>query len=1780
MSPKAFGQFFNQDFNSSTTLGDYTSATPNAGQFNNIVVTGTNGVSAASGNLTFTRGNGTGYFVRTTNFSPTPVFISYSFDLSTSSGANTDNVARFYIGSGFTNDVNEQAAFGRFRIDFRNTNNFRVTMLDGGGTSSANFAGLQRVTWIINKSGCDRSYTSPSGTTETVAADRMDLWIGTTQVLNEMAAQTPAQQLNNLKFRFFGGSGTIVIDNISLQNLPIATTPLPPGTYEINAAGTNTLGGGETVYTSLTGNCGLFSQINTHGLAGSITVRITSNLTETGANGLNEWAGTHTLTIVPNAANLLVAGNANPLINFNGADRVTIDGSNGGALTGAARLTFRQTGNNATLQFVNDATQYSIGNCIFESNSNNGTLSDPFPGSTFYFGGGVATGNDNISVSNCVLRNRTDAGGTPRLAINSTGTSTTIQNNRLWFDNCEFINFFTNRNGASYIALVQGNTANFRLTNSHVYQTFNYDIGTSAVYNRLITLGNAGVDTVVIEDNFIGGRAINAGGGNYVHQSTNPGQRFGWEVLVSSMAPNARLSFQRNTIRNIRSEFGEGVAGSNSRWVGFTGSGRAIVKDNVFSNLRFSVSSNTGGNGLCGVQCINYAGSAQGEVTGNTMNDIQLSFTDRTISGTFTPVAFGFDFIGIRLAPSNANLQVSLNVVGSPSLANTIASAAHGSRNSMVGINLASANTTVVFDNQVANLTNNTTNPSSLLYGLAQTANGNTTLTANRIYSLNSFAQQPINANNVTVAGLHFNSSATNTVTFNQVYALASGATTSSVAAGIVLAGATNGQIRNNLVYNIRNTGGGTTPVAAGVLARNSSNALYIFNNMITLGVGSTDDTHYLGVWNNLTTPDPVKFWYNTVYVGGDGTGTTLPSFGYLRGDFDAATDFAALPQLINNIFYNVRAGGTGPHFAIGNQEASPWANGALCGPADLPDYNAYYALDNTALGYWGPDGASANKTFATWRPAAGNPDQNSFELPLMLNFADPAIGDLHVTPNSNFAQTVDGKGNPIHQVLGYPISVDYDYDNDFRRSPDLGADEVENTLQAVAGGGDWHNPATWVQNIVPNCGDLVEIPAGVTVTIKTPGTSVVGINSSITPDSIGNVARFYRLTIKTGAKLVVENGAKIENCWLNGIAASSINFGQPHSGGFIIEPGAFFETASPTSTYRFSLAGDFIDNGTFQKGNGTVELNLDRTKVNSCLADYIEWYNRSFSESDLGGTSHTNFHNLTILRHSNTLTVPTPGGTDSPAASTTILGANKIIRVGDAATDQGVLNIQGPTLGLGSRLNLNGNTLVIEGTLASNGHTSLHPNVANLPTPPADMGTLGTISGQGGKLYIFGRGDLTGHLKFTLNSYPTVPAITPTLPVITNGQDFRVLNLRRHTSGLATLGNGQINVADTLKLTAGRVRTGPNTTDFEVNVTNDDPNLAVISHKTSTYTDATATWDTAPAAWVWGYLRRAVRNAVHTYDYPLGDQNRYELARMEITSPFGASTQNVRGFFDPTNASGTVGETCAGFNYLICEGGFWNLTPNAAISGSYNVQLFPVGFNCLPGNGCPEPITIAKGPAWSFAGSAYASTYKRSGFTGFSPFVPVYNDYNLVLTPVEFISFTATAVGQGVRLDWATAWERNAAHFVVQRSADGQDWQPLGQVKALGQANSRTNYSFVDAHPLAGLNYYRLAQVDHDQATQFTRIVSLDFAREADLAFRLYPNPSTNGRFELLLPNENGQVELSIMDAAGRTLHQQVHAQAGAVLQVVPSTELVKGVYTVRVVRAGRAWVGKLVVQ
>lgn len=97
-------------------------------------------------------------------------------------------------------------------------------------------------------------------------------------------------------------------------------------------SGIKTVGSGGD-YATLTGAGGAFAAINSNGLLGNLELQIISDITtEDGSIDLNQWsesgAGNYTLKIYPiGTARALSGTSTSGLIRFNGADRVTINGS-------------------------------------------------------------------------------------------------------------------------------------------------------------------------------------------------------------------------------------------------------------------------------------------------------------------------------------------------------------------------------------------------------------------------------------------------------------------------------------------------------------------------------------------------------------------------------------------------------------------------------------------------------------------------------------------------------------------------------------------------------------------------------------------------------------------------------------------------------------------------------------------------------------------------------------------------------------------------------------------------------------------------------------------------------------------------------------------------------------------------------------------------------------------------------------------------------------------------------------------------------------------------------------------------------------------------------------------------------------------------------------------------------------------------------------------------------------------------------------------------------------
>src|SRR5690606_26033954 len=84
------------------------------------------------------------------------------------------------------------------------------------------------------------------------------------------------------------------------------------------------------------------------------------------------------------------------------------------------------------------------------------------------------------------------------------------------------------------------------------------------------------------------------------------------------------------------------------------------------------------------------------------------------------------------------------------------------------------------------------------------------------------------------------------------------------------------------------------------------------------------------------------------------------------------------------------------------------------------------------------------------------------------------------------------------------------------------------------------------------------------------------------------------------------------------------------------------------------------------------------------------------------------------------------------------------------------------------------------------------------------------------------------------------------------------------------------------------------------------------------------------------------------------------------------------------------------------------------------------------------------------------------------------------------------------VLLTWATASETNNARFEIQSSTDGIHFQTFAVIAGAGNSNTQVSYQTVHTHPVNGVNYYRIKQVDMDGSISYTDIRSVDFSEDA----------------------------------------------------------------------------------
>jgi hypothetical protein len=874
-----------------------------------------------------------------------------------------------------------------------------------------------------------------------------------------------------------------------------------------------TLSGVKTVgtsgdYTNLTS---AFAAINSSGLAGNVELQLITGYPAAAetypiASSTASAAGAYTIKVYPTVSGLsITSANATGTLNLNGAANVTFDGRVNQTGSTADLIIANTVTTGYAIQFINDAKSNTLQYCNVRS-VNTSTTSGSIVFST---AAGLATGNDNNTITNCDIT----SGTTNAInAIYSAGTSTALDNSGNSITNNTISNYFGVATASNGVFLAS-NSSTWTITGNKFFQTATRTATTGTTMRAIQVLTSSG-GGYTISNNTIGyANASGTGVTTYAGATTN---RFiGIDLTANNTAAS---SIQGNTIAGFNLTTSSGGSTAAPIFAGITIQAGSVNVGTTSANI-IGATSGTGS--------VTLTSSTSAIITGIYATSTgTVSIQNNTVSAitfTGTIASVGATFSGIQAAGSAGIFTISGNTIGSAT-ANAISLGTAGTTTATIsttGIQSAATGTPLnITGNTVNNLTAATTGTSSIFYGVwntgfMATANLNTNIISNNkspvgtfygVYESASVTNLAMNSNQVfsntmsgasgTFYGLRASTSLF-TMDSNQIYSnsiSANSGSTSCVMYGIYdLASPTSETITNNQIYSnsIAGANTSTSSIVAGILLNTTSTSVKSLSGNLIYSLSYTNSSTGSAAVTGLSTSSgaTVNISKNKIYdlssagaastVNGVtiGGGTTVNASNNLIGNL--TTPSANLANAVNginisggttvNVYYNtVRIAGSSTGALFGssavNASSTPtvnlrnniFVNATTVSGAGLA---AAYRRSSTTLTTYAStsnnnlfsgsaiftDGTNTDATIAAFKTRATPRDSAS------VSATPPFLSTTGSSANflhidTTVATQIESGGSPI-------ASFTDDYDAVNTRSattPDIGADEFTGTPAAV----------------------------------------------------------------------------------------------------------------------------------------------------------------------------------------------------------------------------------------------------------------------------------------------------------------------------------------------------------------------------------------------------------------------------------------------------------------------------------------------------------------------------------------------------------------------------------------------------------------------------------------------------------------------------------------------------------------------------------------------------------
>jgi hypothetical protein len=315
------------------------------------------------------------------------------------------------------------------------------------------------------------------------------------------------------------------------------------------------------------------------------------------------------------------------------------------------------------------------------------------------------------------------------------------------------------------------------------------------------------------------------------------------------------------------------------------------------------------------------------------------------------------------------------------------------------------------------------------------------------------------------------------------------------------------------------------------------------------------------------------------------------------------------------------------------------------------------------------------------------------------------------------------------------------------------------------------------------------------------------------------------------------------------------------------------------------------------------------------------------------------------------------------------------------------------------------------------------------------------------------------------------------------------------------------------------------------------------------------------------------------------------------------ATITSGTGSFNSNTSSTYTSDTPGNLNAVFCgsvENNSWYQFTASSTTETFNFSTVSGCFSGIQAE-VYSVTTDANGCCTNFTsvsncfnpGSAVGGTVTATGLTignqyvlmvdGFGGDVCDFAVSNWIgsnILPVELVGFFGTALPQENVLQWQTATEINNDHFVVSRSFDGLEFEPIGTVEGVGNSTSLNDYEFHDQDIRTGITYYRLTQVDVDGASVQSEIVALNRSHEKTGLLGVFPNPTQNEiNVEVNTSDEFYGALIELSTAQGQIIEMKDVNMKGFGVVRFDMEELRAGVYFIRYISgSGHSTIKKII--